>query len=40
MNKYINPSRLVWKELVARPTLELEDLSQFIKEVFKQVKLN
>jgi len=40
MKKYINPSRLVWQELVARPTLELEDLSQFIKEVFKQVKLN
>ena len=40
MKKYINPSRLVWQELVARPTLELKDLSQFIKEVFKQVKLN
>ncbi|MCB0410073.1 MAG: histidinol dehydrogenase [Flavobacteriales bacterium] len=38
MKKYINPDKKQWSELVARPALKSEDLSDLVQDVFVQVK--
>lgn len=40
LNKYISPKNNIWQELVARPVVKKEDVSQTVKQVFDEVKSN
>ena len=40
MKKYINPTNELWTELIQRPTLKAQDLSDTVKQVFDEVKRN
>lgn len=40
MKKYINPTNELWTELIQRPTLKAQDLSETVKQVFDEVKRN
>ncbi|MCB9360009.1 MAG: histidinol dehydrogenase [Flavobacteriales bacterium] len=40
ISKYIEPKNIIWQELLSRPEVKKEDLSQLVKQVFDDVKLN
>ncbi len=38
LNKYVSPKNNIWQELIARPVVKKEDVSQTVKQVFEEVK--
>jgi len=40
LNKYISPKNNIWQDLIARPLVKKEDVSQAVKQVFNEVKNN
>ena len=40
IKKYIEPKNIIWQELLNRPEVKKEDLSQLVKEIFNDVRLN
>ena len=40
MKKYINPTQELWVELIQRPTIKAQDLTDIVKQVFDEVKRN